>query len=212
MHFSTSYQIAIPNPDRRTISSNEIHHNAITGSPDVCTAQAADQSASQVIFDGPVSGTDPTVSNEGVDIGPDQALYPLDYRCYWGADDSDRVTTLAECNSLGNPGDTFPESGGINNHCIWNGTQCRLAWDVGGTESTGPCDSSTNRIFAYINDPLAPGAPSTQRGVFATNGAYVRARRNIWGTLGPTSGYFADASNDARVDPDNDCGSVATCP
>ena len=213
LHMSTSRQISLENPDRRTIAGNDFHHNAVTGSPDVCTAQAADQSSSQVVFDGPVSGTDPVVSNMAPDIGPDPQLYPLDYRCYWGADDSDAVTTLAACNNVNNPGPTFEdESGGINNHCLWNGTQCRLAWEFGGTEGTAECDSSRNRTYAYINDITAPGAPATQRGVFATNGAYVRARRNIWGVLGPNSGVFADDTEDARIDADNDCGSISTCP
>jgi hypothetical protein len=37
----------------------------------------------------------------------------------------------------------------------------------------------------------------------------VRARRNIWGALGPNSGVLRGRLvNDARSTPDNDCGSV----
>ncbi len=208
LYMSTSTQVSVLTDDRRTISSNQFHHNAVTGQ---CTHDTGDQVASQVVFDGPVSGTDPSVSDVAPNAGPDPVLYPLDYRCYWGADDSDRVDTHAACNNVNRPGPTFAdESGGISNHCMWNGTQCRLAWDIGGTESSGICDSTLNRIYAYVNDGIMD--PATQRGVYASNGAYVRARFDTWGVLGPFAGVYADQNSDAQVDSDNDCGSVSTCP
>jgi len=206
-----SFQKALATADRRTVSANDFHHNSVVGT-NACTPAEADESASQVVFDGPVGGTDPTVSDVVDPIGPDPE-FTEDYRCYWGADDTNgRTLTLTDCNNLGNPGPTFPESGGVANHCLWNGTQCRVAWDIGGVESQQACDSSQNRIFAYVNDPAAPGAPATQRGVFATNGAYVRARRNTWGVGGATNGVVGDVATGARVDSDNDCGSISTCP
>jgi hypothetical protein len=85
MHFSTSYQIAIPNPDRRTISSNEIHHNAITGSPD----RLHGAGRGPVRFAGDLRragfGHRPDRFERRRGHWADQALYPLDYRCYWGA-------------------------------------------------------------------------------------------------------------------------------
>jgi hypothetical protein len=59
-----------------------------------------------------------------------------------------------------------------------------------------------------VNDPVV--FQQTQKGIYATNGAYVRARRNTWGTLGASNGFFADSF--AEIDTDDDCGSIGTCP
>jgi hypothetical protein len=101
IYISRSSQRYTATADRRAFSSNDVHHNGVTGG---CTPETGDEVASQVVFDGPIVGTDPTVSNLDPNPGPDQAEFPDDYRCYWGADDSVRTQTLAECNDLNNPG------------------------------------------------------------------------------------------------------------
>jgi hypothetical protein len=203
VHFSRSSQRYQDNAERRSFNANDVHHNAVVGTP--CVPAAADQTASQIVFDGPIVGTDPTVSDAGPNPGPDPLAYPLDHRCYWGQSVGDgRITTGTDCVNMSDPGS--PDSGGINNHCLWNGTQCRFAWDVGGEE--GPSCVGTNRIFAYVNDPVGP--QDTQKGIFATNGAYVRARENSWGPGGGLNGFYANAG--AIVDYNNECGPLSTCP
>jgi hypothetical protein len=208
VHFSRSSQRYDENSQlQRTFSGNDVHHNAVSGTS--CHFSSADQTVSQIVFDGPIAGTDPTVSDTGPTPGPDEVAYPLDHRCYWGQSVADgRITSAIACNNLNDPGDSFPDSGGISNHCLWNGTQCRLAWDVGGEEGSFSCDSGVNRIFAYVNDPIV--SQQTQKGIYATNGAYVRARRNIWGTGGASEGFFADSF--AEIDTENDCGAISICP
>jgi len=185
LFISTSYMYPTYSADRRVIAANDVHHNAVTPA-DQCSAATATQTQSQVVFDGPVAATPDEVA----------ACQPAG------------VDTQSECNALSNPNGV--SSNGINNHCVWTGVACTVAWDMGGREGTGECDSSRNRIFAYVNNPNAD--PSTQRGVAALNDAMVRARRNTWGVGGASNGTFEDSSSNARIDANDDCGSISTCP
>lgn len=206
IHIRTSHQWYTDTPDRRAMSSNDVHHNGVQGAG--CVVGADVQIASQIIFDGPIATADPAVSSSVPDTGPNPTDYPEDHRCYFGADTSARIQTAEACNSLNDP--SGPESDGVNNHCVWNGSQCRIAWQAGGTEELGACGSASNRIFAYVNDPGAP--PATQRGIFATGGAYVNARRNWWRLGGIADNVFVDAASGSLVDADNACGTVSSCP
>jgi len=183
LHVSSSFMYAGYSAAARVISANDVHHNAVTPAGQ-CSIATATQTAAQVVFDGPVSATAEEIL----------ACQPAG------------VDTAAECNALSDP--TGPQSNGRNNHCMWTGASCVVAWDMGGTEGSVECDSSRNRIFAYVND--ANDDPSTQKGVFATNGAYTRARRNTWGVGGANNGTFEDQSS--QIDSNNDCGAIATCP
>lgn len=233
VHLGTSTQRYIVGPDERTFSSNDVHHNAVTG--EGCVPATASQADSQIVVDGPISGTDPTVSNQSASgcptdtdggvpcvpcgsdpdsncMGPNSLSFDRDFICYWGAANdgtaASRNDSPTNCNQMNNP--NGPDSGGINNHCLWNGTQCRFAWDMGGREGIAECDSSRNRIYGYVNDQIQN--PASQKGLAAKFGAYVRARRNTWGSGGPLNGIYEDTSSDSRIDPDDDCGSISTCP
>ena len=249
-YIKRGFQKALGYVDRRTVSANDTHHNAVTPA-DQCSVALADEFQSQMVWDGRIGQTDDSVtvtpqnqanctvnptngscvpcgpalpnSVDGAStqcIGPN-SNYEADYRCFWGLDDglpladvedngvaSERNDSQAECLAMNNP--NSPESDGVNNHCLWNGTQCRIAWDMGGREGVEACDSSRNRIFAYVNDQNED--PFGQKGVAATNGAYVRARRNIWGSGGAVNGIFENSIGNSRVDPNDDCGSISTCP
>jgi hypothetical protein len=207
VYISTSYQRYTNTPQQLAFNGNDVHRNAVTpADADICTAAAgAVQSASQIVFNGPIAGTDPMVP---FDVGPDPVEYPADYRCFWGATPGGtRISSHTECNNVNNP--ALPVSGGVNNHCVWIDTQCRVAWDMGGTESAGMCDNSSNRIFNYVNSPTA--APVTQRGVAALSGAVVRARRNFWGSGGADAAIAVDGSASSRVDAGNPCGAITSC-
>ena len=65
-------------------------------------------------------------------------------------------------------------------------------------------------LYAYVNDEIFTLSPFTQRGVYAQKGAYVRARRNIWGVGGPENGITPDNDPNSAIDADNDCGSGPT--
>ena len=229
VHLTTSGQLYTGAIDQRAFSSNDVHHNAVEGAS--CSPAEATQSSSQIVVDGPITGTDLTVPDQGcsadtsglapcVPCGPDpdtnctgpNSNYDRDFLCYWGAANdgtaASRNDSQSACVSMNNPDGA--DSGGINNHCLWNGTQCRFAWDLGGREGIAECDSSKNRIYGYVNDPIQD--PSTQRGLAAKFGAYVKARRNIWGPGGPFNGIFESAEGNSRIDANDDCGSSSTCP
>ena len=230
VHLGPSAQRYIGDADQQAFSANDVHHNAVEGTS--CSPAEATQTSSQIVVDGPITGTDPSVTNQPGCLGDTSGVAPCvpcgadpdsncmgpnsnmtgDFVCYWGASNDGTATTSndsqAECNAMNNPNGA--ESGGVNNHCLWNGTQCRLAWDMGGREGVESCDSSRNRIFGYVNDQNQD--PSTQKGLAAHFGAYVKARRNVWGTGGSINGIFESAASDSRIDPNDDCGSISTCP
>lgn len=183
IHLSTSYMYGVGFVDRRVISANDVHHNAVTPD-DQCSVATATQTQSQVVFDGPVAATPAEIA----------ACQPA------------QVDTLSECVGLNNPNGIL--SNGVNNHCAWTGTTCTVAWDMSGRSGVESCDSSRNRIFAYVNDQNA--SQSTQKGVAALNGAIVGARRNVWGSGGPGNATFSEFGS--LIDSSDDCGSISTCP
>lgn len=210
VYIKTSYQDYFTNNFRedRAFSSNDVHRNAVTPvETNVCTAAAgARQSASQIVFDGPIATMDLDFDPA---MGPDATAYPDDSACYWGPDPgATPIATEAECNNLNNPAPAFGD--GVIRHCIWNGSQCRIAWDMGGTESSGSCDSARNRVWNYVNLPIS--TQTTQRGVAALNGAYVRARRNQWGAGGADDASAVDSGFGSVVDAENPCpGTETSC-
>lgn len=205
LYVSTSYQkYSEELSDRRTIAGNDVHHNAVIGA---CTAASgAQQSASQIVFDGPIASSDPSFADEA---GPDLD-YPDDRACFFTVGGA-RILTEAECVSMNDPNPVYePVNGGVVRHCVWNGYQCRVAWEAGGKESSSFCDSTPNRIFNYINHPVMP--PTTQRGVAALHGAVVRARRNTWGAGGSDDAVATDSGFGSLVDAENPCpGTITSC-
>jgi hypothetical protein len=191
----TSYQRPLPGEDRRVITSNDVHHNAVVG--DGCSTLDDVQTASQIVFDGKVMGSDPASP-------PNAGSFPDDYACY---QNGGVPVPEFNCDRMNDPEDVL--SGGVNNHCIWTGTECRLAWDMSGTVGTGECGTSDNRIFAYINHPVE--AEITQKGVVATNGAYVLARRNTWGVGGADNGTHAASGTNSEIDFEEACATISTC-
>jgi len=220
VHLSTSFQKSTPTPERRTFSGNDVHHNAVIGG---CTPETGSQSAAQIAVEGPVGGSDPEVPSPPepmpwpptADYGPDPVAYPMDFLCHWSYTFTGfPVATEEECNNVNNPALEFWElSGGYNNHCIWQGTRCRLAWDLGGTEGSGPCGSSSNRVFAYVADPDLPRF--TQTGVSLGGfDARVRARRNFWrpGEEYPERCAYSPGSDWVNLDCSASCGNLLSCP
>jgi hypothetical protein len=187
--------------DRRTISANDVHHNAVD--VDTCMAPGAVQSFSQIHFEGPVLTTDPDDTAVGVADGS----HPADTLCLLGADLTDPPLSQSECARMSDANDVI--SGGINNHCLWLGTQCRVGWDVAGSAGTGECGTSDNRIFAYVNNPNL--SAYTQKGLVADDGARVLARRNTWGVLGPDNGTYATSGSNSRIDFEDACSTISTC-
>lgn len=181
LHLSTAYMFWRGFTDRRVFSGNYVHHNAVTPA-DQCSVAAAMQTAAQIVVDGPVAATQ---------AEQDACVV---------------ATTFSTCLALNDPNEA--NSNGINNHCVWTGVACTVAWGLGGREGGESCDSSQNRIFAYVNDQNLD--PATQKGISAFNGANVNARRNTWGSGGATNGVFA--SPGSVIDPNDDCGSISTCP
>ncbi len=182
IYFLPSF-LGFTGPDGLAIAGNDVHHNAVTPAG-ACAPGVATQSAAQIVFEGFVA----------VDAPAAAACHPPG------------VDTKAECDRLNDPDD--PLSNGVNNHCVWNGFSCAVAWDMGGSEGAGACGGSSNRVSAYVNDPTAP--PETQKGVVAKFGALVRASRNTWGIGGPGAGAYADIKS--VIETGNDCGSVSICP
>ena len=219
-----SQQKSVSTEDRRVISSNQVHHNAITGAG--CTAGVDFEQWSQIIFEGRIILSDP----DKLDAGIRDLQYPMDTACYLGR--SDPGLDAASPGPIRNGGDPLSEtqcervndpedvdfSGGINNHCLWTGSQCRIAWDMGGTTGTGDCGASDNHIFAYVNNSNSP--PFTQKGLVANaqigvadSGAFVKARANTWGTGGDTNATFAVAGSGAEIDHEDSCGThTPACP
>ena len=200
MFVRRSQQKPIATQDRRTISSNDVHHNAIAGA----SCQPADvQTFSQVHFEGKIILADPDITPEGLSDGS----HPADTICYLGADLIDPPLSETQCDRMNDPED--PIAGGINNHCLWTGTQCRVAWDMAGTVGTGECGTSDNRIFAYVNNPST--SAYTQKGVVADDGAFVLARRTTWGVGGADNGTYATSGSDSEIDFEDACSTISTC-
>jgi hypothetical protein len=198
MFIRRSQQKPTATADRRTISSNDIHHNAIAG---VGCAAADVQSYSQVHFEGPVITTDPDITPEGLEDGS----HPADLTCFLGADLIAPALSESECERMTDPEDLI--SGGVNNHCLWTGTQCRVAWDMAG--ASGDCGSSDNRIFAYVDNFSAPDY--TQKGLVSDDGARVLARRNTWGVGGSDNATHVVSGTDGEIDFGDSCGTVSIC-
>jgi hypothetical protein len=202
-------------------SGNLVHRNSVLPSEqNVCTTLGgAVQSASQIVFDGPVAGSDPTVPEppgvppDDPSRGPDLEEYPDDYVCYWSHIPLGRnITTEVECNLMNDPSDINPLSGGIVNHCVWDSGpgQCRFGWDIGGSEFTinAMCDATRNSVWNYVNRAGAPML--TQRGVIAVNGAKVRARRNTWGAGGAADGVALDSGFGSWIQAGHQCETTLT--
>lgn len=188
-------------------AANDIHRNAVTPlETNVCVYElGAAQSASQIVFDGPVANTD---LNFDTATGPDAVDYPADHACYWGPDPG--ATPIADENSCIALNDPDPQ--GTNHHCVWNQSlsQCRIAWDVGGNETiSDTCDSSRNRIWNYVVNPV--GSQLTQRGIAGLNGAFIRARRNQVGRGGQFNFTATDSGFGTWIDDGRICGLEATC-
>jgi hypothetical protein len=190
--------------DGRTFNSNDVHHNAVTG---MCTATSgAVQTASQIVFDGPIATFDPAPDP---DTGPDPTTYPDDHRCYWGVGGDAPISSHSDCNLMNSPTLAPDISGGVVNRCIWNGWQCRISWWMSQEHGPSQCSSARNRVFNYINN-LAVGSALTQRGVAAINGAYVNARRNLWGAGGAPDATATDATSGSKIVADNACTGIET--
>jgi hypothetical protein len=219
-----SQQKSVSTQDRRVISSNQVHHNAITGAG--CTAGVDFEQWSQIIFEGRIILSDP----DKQDVGIRDLQYPMDTACYLGRSDpgldnpspgpirnGGDPLSETQCERVNDPEDV-DFSGGINNHCLWTGTQCRIAWDMGGTTGTGDCGASDNHVFAYVNNSNSP--PFTQKGLVANaqigvpdSGAFIKARANTWGTGGDTNATFAVAGSGAEIDHEDSCGThTPACP
>jgi hypothetical protein len=200
-----SQQKAQATEDRRVIASNFFHHNAV--SVDGCTDPQPGfpfvETFSQVHFEGPVILTDPDTSDAGLKDGS----HPADLTCYLGLDHLDPPLSETQCDRMNDPEDVI--SGGVNNHCMFTGNKCRIAWVLGGTSGTGECGASDNSIYAYINDDSAP--PYTQKGVVADDGAFVLARRNTWGVGGADNGTFATSNENSEVDFEDACSTISQC-
>jgi hypothetical protein len=210
IYLRTSFQKPVPGDEtlRLVFNDNVIAHNAVVGG---CTPMAGDQSAAPVVVEGPVGGTDPTVSIPPGDChldncGPD-AEHPEDRLCFWGLGlEEPRVSNQSECNELSDPAIT---AAGANHHCVWTGATCRVGWDLGGTEVPNAC-SGENSFHGYVADPIA--APLTQRGLTALQGAMVRARFNLWGNGGELEGFAVDSGFGSHVEVGQSCGLDSGCP
>ena len=193
--------------DDRAFAANDIHRNAVTPlETNICVFElGAAQSASQVVFDGPIATTDLDFAAE---TGPDPNEYPEDHACYWGPTPGPApIADSTSCIALNDP-----DAEGTNLHCVWHPglAQCRIAWDAGGKETLNDtCDGTRNRIWNYTVNPV--GSQLTQRGVAGLNGAFVRARRNQVGRGGEFDFSAVDSGFGSYVDPGRICGQESTC-
>ena len=139
-------------------SNNRVFHNAI--GPSSCSAE---QTAPQVVIDGPVS------------------LPPATEAICTGS------ATEATCTDAAN-GIIGGVPGGPPAPCRWSGASCEAVWDLRGSLSCGGTETP-NQIHSYNTDA---GSGELSVGMYATDGARVWADNNSWRTGTESENVDAD--------------------
>jgi hypothetical protein len=84
-----------------------------------------------------------------------------------------------------------------NQHCVWTGSQCQVAWDLRGALTTAAC-ANGNKIFGY-----STGASPESVGMRATGFSAVDARNNQWVSSPKTS-----VGGGSYILADPSCGAI----